>query len=465
MVALTPVHDMFDSRAIVATVAARPLAGLQQNPPEIDLFFARADEIEVDPAQEYVMVEARSSFYEAARPTLLALQHMMKEQFPLSEHLVNAKCDVGTPHSIRENPEMDLTSVLVNNKHETYENVHVLKQWPVQPHSDLDASQLQALRRILTKRLAIVQGPPGTGKTHVSVQAIKIMLQNRQHDDPPIIIACQTNHAIDQILRHIAQFEPEFVRLGGRSKDQGIIKKRTLFEVRNEIKENPPAGCMLGMAKKKMRDMEKEFTVLLTPLQPNKRPLNHRILEHFKILSKDQADSLEDGASQWVQDTKSNPNEARNPFTIWLGDKLIAVPPKQEAENHGFDFEEVDLEFEQLKEMEAENATKDDEDLESLFGPHIELADNFTCRKIPGGDAKVKDLLKQKDMWKIPEACRGSVYRHLQRELKHHITGSVRDLSKRYNDEASKRRIGFWEKDECVLKRQKIIGCTTSKCN
>ncbi|KAF2163371.1 hypothetical protein M409DRAFT_68628 [Zasmidium cellare ATCC 36951] len=461
LVVLTPASDMFNSKAIVATIAARPLAGVQQNPPEIDLFFSRADQIEIDPAQEYVMVEDRSSFYEAARPTLLALQHMMKESFPLSEHLVDVKGQVDVPKFIRDNPQMDLTSALINNKHETYENVDVLRQWPLQPQSELDASQLKALHRILTKRLAIVQGPPGTGKTHVSVRAIEIMIRNRRPDDGPIIIACQTNHAIDQILRHIAQFEPEFVRLGGRSKDKEVIKKRTLYEVRNLTAESPPAGCMFGMARKKMADMEKEFALVLTPLMPNQKPLDHRTLENFKLLTTPQADSLESGASQWVQDKKSNPYEARSPFLIWLGDKLVPVPAKQEREEFGFDFEEVDLEFEQIKETEAENA-KDDEEFEHLTGTYLPLADNFTCRPVPGSDTKIKDLLKDKDMWKIPEAKRPSIYRYLQAELKKQITTSVRDISKRYNEQVEKRRIGYWERDENVLKRQRVIGMTTT---
>lgn len=46
----------------------------------------------------------------------------------------------------------------------TYNHVDILDgEWPNDATSDLDASQLAALRRILTKELAIVQGPPGTG--------------------------------------------------------------------------------------------------------------------------------------------------------------------------------------------------------------------------------------------------------------------------------------------------------------
>lgn len=76
---LTPANDMFKSKAVVATVAARPLAALNQDPPEIDLFIARAEELEVDPATEWVMVEDRGGLYEAHRHTMLALQKMMRE--------------------------------------------------------------------------------------------------------------------------------------------------------------------------------------------------------------------------------------------------------------------------------------------------------------------------------------------------------------------------------------------------
>ena len=50
---------------------------------------------------------------------------------------------------------------------------------------------------MLKCRLALVQGPPGTGKTYVGFQAVSILLDNLPG---PIIIACQTNHALDQFL-------------------------------------------------------------------------------------------------------------------------------------------------------------------------------------------------------------------------------------------------------------------------
>ena len=59
IVALTPVNDMFKSICHVTFIAARPLSGLQRNPPEIDIFSGATDEIDIDPQQEWVMIESK----------------------------------------------------------------------------------------------------------------------------------------------------------------------------------------------------------------------------------------------------------------------------------------------------------------------------------------------------------------------------------------------------------------------
>lgn len=80
VVALSPALDMFEKICRVAVVAARPLAGVQQNPPEIDIFFATPDQIELDPQQEWVMVECKDGYFEGSRHTLRALQKMTSER-------------------------------------------------------------------------------------------------------------------------------------------------------------------------------------------------------------------------------------------------------------------------------------------------------------------------------------------------------------------------------------------------
>lgn len=80
LVALTPAKDMFKSVCRIAIVAARPLTGIQSNPPEIDLFWSRPEDIEMDPLEEWVMVESRNGYFEAYRHTLRSLQKMAFER-------------------------------------------------------------------------------------------------------------------------------------------------------------------------------------------------------------------------------------------------------------------------------------------------------------------------------------------------------------------------------------------------
>lgn len=80
IVALTPADDNFRSICCVAIVAARPLVGLQQDPPVIDLFFGNVDDLEIDPQREWVMVEAKKGYYESHRHALRALQKLFMER-------------------------------------------------------------------------------------------------------------------------------------------------------------------------------------------------------------------------------------------------------------------------------------------------------------------------------------------------------------------------------------------------
>lgn len=465
LVVLTPATDMFKSKAIVATVAARQLATLNQDLPEIDLFIAHPEDLEIDPATKFVMVEERSAYFEADRHTLLALQKMATEPFPLAEHLVAVQPHVSSPAYVEDTPCMNMTSVFNNNTTETYESVNTLAGRPVQPQSELDQSQTAALRRILTKKLAIVQGPPGTGKTFVTVQALKVMLANVKRGDPPIIVTCQTNHALDQLLRHIAKFESDFIRMGGRSKDKDVIKKRTLYEVRNSESNNALPGSAGPGAKKKMKDLEKDIVAILSPLKSDEKVLlDHRLLEQFGLLTPKQAESLETGASQWVQATLSNPNQAaRSPLSVWLGRSLEIVQRPGESQDFQFAYEEADVEYEQLLEIEAENFAKEDEELDGLSGNIYPVADHFTGRKRSGvTTVKLINCLKEQDMWKIPEKIRGTVYRHLQEEAKKCMRDKFREKAKAYDAQARLRSIGNWERDETILRKQKIIGMTTT---
>ena len=84
---------------------------------------------------------------------------------PLTDQLVSAQSNVPAPSYREDVPALDLKSVF----EDAFGSQDVLSDWPQQPKTQMDTTQVEALRRILTKQVAIIQGPPGTGKTFVSV--------------------------------------------------------------------------------------------------------------------------------------------------------------------------------------------------------------------------------------------------------------------------------------------------------
>jgi hypothetical protein len=98
--------------------------------------------------------------------------------------------------------------------------------------STLDEAQQHAVTRALSTELALIQGPPGTGKSYTGVAIIKALLRNRKAAIlGPIICVCYTNHALDQLLKHLVKDGVEqVVRLGSRSKSH-LLQDLTLHQV------------------------------------------------------------------------------------------------------------------------------------------------------------------------------------------------------------------------------------------
>ncbi|KAL9037151.1 MAG: hypothetical protein Q9180_003883 [Flavoplaca navasiana] len=371
----------------------------------------------------------------------------------------------------------------------TYTHVDILDgDWPNDATSNLDASQLAALRRILTKELAIVQGPPGTamsihkihapmasfsftpiqsqayirylGKTHVSVVALRVLLENKQDDDPPILVAAHTNHALDQLLRYIAPIESKFIRLGGMSTDYEIIKPRTLYEVKQATKLGIVPGGSKGPALGGMRALVKEMQGLLKPLTEGK-PLDEEVLKEHKILTEDQCKSLLKGSEKWI-DT-SLPDSITAAIHKWAGEELVEANRRTQPEDYGFDYEEIDLEYEQLKELEAEGKVGGGgDDDETLRGERLSLSEPWTGREQLGRSKDNWDSLLKKtnDLWQVPPEGRGPLYRHMQQRLKDILVSKMRRLMVVYEKRVTELKIGKWEIDTNYLKEARVIGCT-----
>ncbi|KAI9803240.1 MAG: hypothetical protein M1825_002031 [Sarcosagium campestre] len=465
LVALSPVDDAFQNDCIIAVVAARPLVGLQADPPEVDLFLAEASEFEIDPMKEWMMVESRTGYFEAYRHTLTALQKLMSEKFPMSDYLVGLRGEVGTPKYVQRNPFANLTTLFpMNGPGDTsHENTNVLTHFPTCHSSVLDSSQQIALERILTKELALVQGPPGTGKTHVSVSALKILLGGLSDEEPPIIIASQTNHALDQLLRHVAEFEPNFVRIGGRTADQDVIKKRTLFEVSRQTKAPVIPGNLRTPAIASLRRHEERVKALLAPLRDQSRPLSAELLLKFGLLTEAQYESLRYGDTDWIR--VGNEASPQGSIGSWLGSSLERFTMKMPTTHFPQEPEAVDLEIEQLKEWEAETkgGNNEDERIDALSGTWFPITERFTGRcEIHVRPEEVHAALRIQDIWKIPERLRGAIYVYLQTTFKQIICASVRQEAQEYARAVRQYQIGKWEVDSAIIARSKVVGLTTT---
>jgi len=85
--------------------------------------------------------------------------------------------DLPAPDYIQNDPWFDLSGLSKNTENDPmFTRCNVLEEWPPVSKEDMDAYQLNALKRMITKRLAIVQGPPGTGKTYTSVLVSRLMI-------------------------------------------------------------------------------------------------------------------------------------------------------------------------------------------------------------------------------------------------------------------------------------------------
>lgn len=134
----------------------------------------------------------------------------------------------------------------------------------------------------------------------MSVLALKIMVQNMTSKDPPIIVTAQTNHALDQLLRHISVFEPNFVRLGGRTTDMDHIKPRTLFQIKQRIQPSKASRTLLNQARKSMDLARSRIAEILRPLTCDGHPFSPELLQGFGLISQAQCDSLTTGDSEAV---------------------------------------------------------------------------------------------------------------------------------------------------------------------
>lgn len=337
---------------------------------------------------------------------------------------------------------------------------NILENFPATPMAGLNSHQWKALEQMLSKNISIIQGPPGTGKTFVSIIFLKLLLSQMTPNDPPIIIATHTNHALDQLLGIISQFENDYIRLGSRSVDPDI-RKRMLYEIKKSLPIPTVTGGLLNPARGDLHRLSVQVAELLTPFDQEGiyGPIKASTFADYGLLTQSQCDSL-NAFEQWGSFTPAG-NDS-NHIAAWLDGQVKAVKLNHWIEEVVFTEDDIDIEYEQLKELEAEQGPTEDE-YEALNGRSLQFRTTHEgVEDSSYSKEEIRHYLSMDDLMKIPVRARGSVYNLLRTELLDRVNVKLRTFAKSYNLYGDRLKVGRWERDFEILRKAKLVAMTTT---
>ena len=235
-------NDEFCNHMMFATVVKRDPKLLREGKITIK-FEDRSNPFAIDPSTVFTMIES-AAYFEAYRYILERLQRLSRSPniMPMKSYIVDCDYDeINIPAFLNVPalpPIFDLSSVIEMKESYVKTSFDVTDdtKWPLSHTTQLDGSQLEALKVSLTQEMAVIQGPPGTGKTYIGLKIVEAYLKNRLVWDPkkssPILVVCYTNHTLDQFLEGIclsASHDTNIIRIGGRSKS-ATLSNYTLRE-------------------------------------------------------------------------------------------------------------------------------------------------------------------------------------------------------------------------------------------
>ncbi|KAI1073538.1 P-loop containing nucleoside triphosphate hydrolase protein [Whalleya microplaca] len=488
LVALSTAKDCFKTICLPAIIADHQIRdGLEKNPPTIHIQWASQDDAVMDPSTELIMVEARTSYFEAMRHTMVGLQHVAMSNTPIDKYLVQADKSDRPAKYVQENANMNISSLihhvpksdsmpkdeaqeLLTETRKSFESYPIVNgiDDKISTFTNLDNSQLSAVHRILTKELAIVQGPPGTGKTFTSVQAVRILLESQERGSNVIIVAAQTNHAVDQLLIQLIKLGFNAVRLGGRSQNENI-KRFSMYNLRR--------SAMPSSAHRADRDYrtfeaarKRNISVLENVVEDvfPRELIDPDVLHRAGIISETQLQSLKPDVS-WTG-ASSSAGQPPTPMAEWLRNQVVKVIP-QVNKDPVFEAEEdddgIDLEDEDYG-LDLDDTIADDDDkLGRLDGKFVPIEHRWTAANplnYTENDLPIHRDLKKQNLWDIDIKHRGAVYQYWQRELLRLREGDFRSCLGDNVRITKNLKVNRWYKDTQCIKSSsvEIIGCTTT---
>ncbi|CAL1529242.1 unnamed protein product [Lymnaea stagnalis] len=224
--------DFFET-TIFATVAERKDDLLEQGQVQV-IFQNNLEEVFTASESDRFIIAETTAYFESHRHVLEGLQEM--KRLPLEQYIIKCERQIRPPEYVTGDTFYNL-SAIIRGKHTQRIPILDTEEWPEASETDLNDSQLEALKLALTNEISLIQGPPGTGKTYVGLKVVEILLQNSVRRTlpgrhRPILVVCYTNHALDQFLEGILEFSPEGVIRVGRQSTSEKLEKLNLNNMR-----------------------------------------------------------------------------------------------------------------------------------------------------------------------------------------------------------------------------------------
>jgi helicase required for RNAi-mediated heterochromatin assembly 1 len=331
----------------------------------------------------------------------------------------------------------------------------------IRGNTSLDETQLHALYRMITKELCIVQGPPGTGKTFTSVEALKIILANQKGSDPPIIVAAQTNHALDQLLTLCLDAGAHIVRVGGRT-DSERIEEHTMYNARQKFGSGGAESSFRAVDARRRKACS-ALTDLTTTIF-NDGLLQPEDLLGAGAITQQQYESLVD--ENMEQTAFHRPH---GPFSLWLAGECVeaeVVRNKHSDKKLAGDDEEYNRE-EYEYEDDFENIADDDEDRDRIHGTFIPFLYKWTGKEpahLSSWYKRATRELNKSDFYAIPKNMRGAVYQLLFERYIDKLRPEFLKCFVEYIECCKEVKTNRWLRDVGVVKHLQvnIVGCTTT---
>jgi helicase required for RNAi-mediated heterochromatin assembly 1 len=367
---------------------------------------------------------------------------------------------------VYNDPDRDLSGCLSQaasaSTAEWLKNYDVREPMPdIRGQTSMDETQFHALYRMLTKELCIVQGPPGTGKTFTSVEAIRIMLANQAPADPPIIVAAQTNHALDQLLGLCLDVGARIVRVGGRTESERI-EEHTIFNARQQVRSNVESFFKALDAR---RSRACTAMIELTEKVFNETLLQPADLLNADVITKEQHDSLIDDEMEGTEK-----HSLHGPFSLWLSGDCIEADvvrnkycDDKKLTGDDEEFNQQEYEFED----DFENLAEEDEDKDRIHGTFIPFSYKWTGTEpahLSSGHKRVVRELNKADLYAIPKYLRGAVYRLLIDRYIEKLRPQLLQCFADYIQCCKEGKMYRWMRDVNVVKQLQVnvVGCTTT---